>query len=106
MDRDDHGPTRPGTYPKDATRPKQAPRPERPAPGPDGPDMRGVHTVVLRPALFVDLSTEQEQVATMALAELLVPLLTDPGRSAPGPSVPVSGVAIQVADVVAPVVDT
>jgi hypothetical protein len=36
---------------------------------------------VLGPARFVDLSADQERLAVGALAELLVPLLTDSARS-------------------------
>lgn len=57
-------------------RPKEAPRPDRQA-----ESGQGNGTLGLRPARFVDLSANQERLAVSALAELLVPLLTDSGRS-------------------------
>ncbi len=62
---------RPGT-----TRPKQAPRPERPLES-SSECSTDIH---LYPATFVDLSADQERRAIEALAELLVPFLTDPHR--------------------------
>ena len=66
------GSTRPGT-----SRPKQAPRPERPSYSSSSAGSPDIH---LCPATFVDLSADQERHAVEALAELLVPLLTDPHR--------------------------
>ncbi|MGA2306762.1 MAG: hypothetical protein ABSH29_21620 [Acidimicrobiales bacterium] len=43
-------------------------------------------TIVLCPATLVELTAEQEQQAVGALAELLVPLLTDPLRGIPDPA--------------------
>jgi len=44
----------------------------------------------LHPATFVDLSADQERHAIEALAELLVPLLTDPRRLLDNPSTDLS----------------
>jgi hypothetical protein len=67
---------RPGT-----TRPKEAPRPERPA-----ASAAGSPTIVLCPATFVELSADQERCAIGALAELLVPLLGDSAGTIPDPA--------------------
>jgi hypothetical protein len=40
-------------------------------------------TIALRPATFVELTADQERCAIGALAELLVPLLTEPQRGIP-----------------------
>jgi hypothetical protein len=65
-------PNRPGPI-----RPREAPRPERQSSSPSSTGGSDIH---LRPATFVDLSADQERHAIKALAELLVPLLTDPHR--------------------------
>jgi len=59
-------------------RPREAPRPEHQSSSPSSTGGGGIH---LCPATFVDLSTDQERHAIEALAELLVPLLTDPRRA-------------------------
>jgi hypothetical protein len=41
----------------------------------------------LCPATFVELTADRERCAVGALAELLVPLLTDPARSVSDPTV-------------------
>jgi len=66
------GTRRPGTTPAGSRRPKEAPRPKRPsdASAAAGPPIR------LSCPTFIDLTVEQELLATGALAELLVPLLT------------------------------
>jgi len=64
---------RPGT-----SRPKQALRPEHPSYSSSSAGSPDIH---LSPATFVDLSADQERHAIEALAELLVPLLTDPHRA-------------------------
>ena len=56
-----------------STRPKEASRPERRA-----STATGSSAIVLCPATFVELSADQERSAIGALAELLVPLLTEP----------------------------
>jgi hypothetical protein len=60
------GSRRPGS-----TRPREAPRPKRPSSSPTGST-----SIQLCPAMFVDLSPDQERQAIEALAELLVPLVT------------------------------
>src|SRR5665213_1813801 len=67
-------PKRPGP-----TRPREAPRPEHPSPS--SSSSAGNPDIHLHPATFVDLSADQERHAIEALAELLVPLLTDPHRA-------------------------
>jgi len=64
--------TGPGSYPPGSKRPKEAPRPERLSSSPES------STIRLCPATFVELTGDQERQAIETLAELLVPLLTDP----------------------------
>lgn len=63
--------SRPGSYPPGSKRPREAPRPERLS-------SSASSTIQLCPATFVELTGDQERQAIEALAELLVPLLTDP----------------------------
>jgi hypothetical protein len=72
-------PNRPGP-----TRPREAPRLEHPPPS--SSSSAGSPDIHLCPATFVDLSADQERHAIEALAELLVPLLTDPHRILVKPS--------------------
>lgn len=67
--------TRPGDRREGSTRPREAPRPGRRS---STTDSTGIS---LCPATFVALSPEQERRAVEALAELLVPLLTEAQRS-------------------------
>jgi len=68
---------RPGSNRPGSNRPKQVPRPKHPSSSSSAVNS-DIH---LCPPTFVDLSADQERHAIEALAELLVPFLTDPLRA-------------------------
>ena len=90
---------RPGSNRPGGSRPKQAPRPEHSSRS--SSSAMGTPDVHLRPATFVDLSADQERLAIEALAELLVPFLTDPHRA---PIAPIAKPIVLTND--APIGDT
>ena len=75
------GRTRPNTSPRDLTRPREGPRPSRSTRSDDA-------TVTLLAPTFVTLSADKERQAVEALAELLVPLLTESPRLSAGLDAP------------------
>ena len=93
---------RPGSSRPGASRPKQAPRPDHPSSSSlssPSPLSAGTTDIHLSPATFVDLSADQERHAIEALAELLVPLLTDPHRTLANPNTePIVATVVAIGD--------
>ena len=73
--------TRPKATPGGATRPREAPRPDRSTPS-------GRAEVVLSAPTFVSLSADEERQAVGALAELLVPVVVRTGLQPTDPEPP------------------